>query len=139
MANIVEFSATGSSRDRSPQRALIIEDDATSFEFLREYLQNLGFQAVGTEISEHAIDRALETLTERDLVVVDIILGPELDGFDVIRKLASIEFRGQVLFVSAYRKDYLHLVHSLAVALRLRVAGALSKPVSPPELESCVA
>jgi YesN/AraC family two-component response regulator len=70
-----------------------------------------------------------------DVMILDIILGPDIDGFEVIRMLGQTGFAGRLILVSGYGTDYLQTLSSLAGALSLQVAGIIEKPVRPAELK----
>lgn len=114
--------------------AYVIEDDAASQELVCAYLEDLGFQPEALEPSLKKIEKSIAEARAQDIVLIDVMLGPACDGFDVVRALADQRFAGRVIVMSGYRADYLKLVHSMADAFQLRIAGALEKPVRPAAL-----
>ena len=104
-------------RERRIRRILIVEDEPL-VAFDNEYmLQDAGYQVVATVDSFAAAASAIES-EEIDLVLTDISLAGDGDGFDVARAAAA---RGvAVLFVTGHSSEE---AKSLAL-------GCLSKPYS---------
>jgi len=119
--------------------AFVIEDDAASRDLVCACLESMGFQTEALQPSLKAIEKGVASAVARDVVVIDVMLGPACDGFDVVRMLADRRFAGRVVVMSGYRTDYLNLVHSMADAFRLRIAGALEKPVTISTLQQLLA
>lgn len=65
-------------------RILIVEDDAEMVKMLRTYLMTEGYEVDVASNCAGAVERA--TISEPDLVLLDIVLGAE-DGRDVFREL----------------------------------------------------
>lgn len=116
-----------------PLSALIVDDEQPARRRLRKLLQPLA-AAGRVRVAAEAADgvEALEKLRTQhvDLLFLDIQM-PELDGFDVLERLAP-EHRPAVVFTTAYD----------AYALRAFEANAIDyllKPVSQERLEEAVA
>lgn len=120
------------------RRAFLIEDDPLTRQIIGAHVERFGFAAVEVEPTVQAIERAIAAAGADDVVILDIILGPDLDGFGVIRMLGQAAFRGRVIVVSGFGQDYLQPIQALAGALAVRIAGTLEKPVRPADLERCL-
>jgi two-component system, OmpR family, response regulator len=88
----------GMSKTQPEARLLVVEDEPNILELLSASLRLAGFE-VATATG------GLEALTavqrhRPDLVVLDVML-PDLDGFDVARRLRSADTRTPVLFLTA--------------------------------------
>lgn len=125
--------------DAARRRAFVVEDDRLTRQVIAAHMERLGFTAVEVEPDPSAVADAIAAAGTDDTMILDIILGPDLDGFEVIRMLGDGAFRGRLVIVSGFGADYLQTLGSLAAALSVRVAGALEKPVRPAELERCLA
>lgn len=121
-----------------PGRILIVEDDSLTRELISAHLERLGFTAVAVGPSAAAIRDAVASAAPDDVVIVDIILGPDIDGFEVVRMLGKAGFGGRLLVVSGYGPEYLGTLSSLAAAMGLRIAGILEKPIRPADLAGCL-
>jgi len=123
---------------RTPARAFVIEDERVTRQLICAHVERIGFVPVEVEPDPGEIDAAIASAGPDDAMIVDIILGADLDGFEVIRKLGAVGFRGRVLVISGYGSDYAQILGSLAGGLQLRVTGTLEKPIHPAALERCL-
>ena len=79
-------------------RLLVVEDDLNILELLSASLRFAGFSVTTAASGADAVTAARE---ERpDLIVLDVML-PDLDGFDVIRKLRESGTKTPVVFLTA--------------------------------------
>lgn len=120
------------------RRAFIIDDDGLTRQMLGALVEKSGFVAVEVTPIEADIADAVAAASPEDVLILDIILGPDLDGFEVIRMLGKAGFKGRLIVVSGFSPDYLQTLESLATALSIRVAGALEKPVRAADLQRCL-
>jgi len=85
--------------DATPEaRLLVVEDEPNILELLSASLRLAGFEvatATGGLEALQAVQRH-----RPDLIVLDVML-PDLDGFDVARRLRSGDTRTPVLFLTA--------------------------------------
>ena len=121
-----------SSESKSPQRALIVDDDADFCVLLREMLKWRGFEV---SVAYSASD-ALSSLGQvhPEIMIVDIQM-PDVDGLELIRKIRSDKNFADtpiiVITATAIRE----------MQLASREAGAdffLTKPVTFFELDSTI-
>ena len=109
-------------------RILIVEDDAVLGDALTHALRK-SHHAVDCLASGAAADNAVAT-QDYDVIILDIGL-PELDGFEVLRRLRARRKRVPVLILTA-RDGLLDRVHGLD----LGADDYLTKPFELPELEA---
>ena len=109
---------------------LVVDDDARLREVVRYALAREGFEV------REAVDglRALAAVAEREpnLVVLDVHM-PELDGWEVCRRLRASGRRTPILFLSTGADEI-----DRVVGLELGADDFLGKPFSPRELVSRV-
>jgi diguanylate cyclase (GGDEF)-like protein/PAS domain S-box-containing protein len=113
----------------SPPRILIVEDEAVVRYDIRQQLQALGYVVVGEAVS----GREAVFLTGRlcpDLVLMDIGLGPGMDGIAAARAIREHQ-RLPVVFLSACAADDL-----LERAMLAEPYGYILKPFSERELHT---
>ena len=111
-------------------RILIVEDDASLASGLGRILHAEGYAVDVAAKGEQAVDAARQ---ERfDLVILDIGL-PGMDGFEVLRRLRSAEYRMPVLVLTA-RDTVGDRVHGLD----LGADDYMAKPFAMPELAARV-
>lgn len=131
-------SDAGPRAEAAGRRAYVIDDDRLTRQMISAHVERFGFTAVEVEPARHAIADAVADADADDVLILDVILGPDIDGFEVIRMLGKAAFRGRLVIVSGFGQDYLQTLESLASALSIRVTGALEKPIRPAELERCL-
>jgi len=79
-------------------RLLVVEDDPNIVELLSASLRFAGFTVATASNGAQAVDAARES--RPDLVVLDVML-PDLDGFEVIRRMRDGGVRTPVVFLTA--------------------------------------
>jgi DNA-binding response OmpR family regulator len=105
---------------------LVVDDEPAIVQVICERLEREGFQvqAVGTA------GQALQAISERvpDLLILDLML-PDLDGFDVLRRLRAEGCSVPVVVLSARDDDV-----DVIVGLELGADDYVVKPFNPREL-----
>jgi len=71
-----------------PGKILIVEDNEDNRELAVKVLRNKGFETVTAVDGEEAIEKAVSE--KPDLILLDISL-PKLDGYEVAKRLKSLE------------------------------------------------
>ena len=115
---------------------LVIDDEPFMLKLLSHQLANLGISEVRT--CERASDAI--ALLEGDGADVTLLLCdlqmPDIDGVEVVRRLARIGYTGDLVLVSGENQRVLHATEKLANAHNLNVLGILHKPFSPDVLQA---
>jgi two-component system, OmpR family, alkaline phosphatase synthesis response regulator PhoP len=83
-----------------PQRVLIVEDEQHLAEGLRFNLEAEGFDADVVDTGDGALERLLDSTSQYDLVVLDVML-PGKDGFTVVAELRQHHQFVPVLMLTA--------------------------------------
>jgi DNA-binding response OmpR family regulator len=105
---------------------LVVEDDHTTSDVVRAYLERDGFAVVVASAGQRALD--LHRQVSPRLVVLDVML-PDRDGFEVAREIRRRGSTVPVLILSA-RAQEPDRVHGLQIG----ADDYLVKPFSPREL-----
>ena len=105
---------------------LIVEDDATTSDVVRAYLEREGFSVLIARSGRQALDLARQTAPR--LLILDVMI-PEGDGFTVAEEIRGRGSTIPILMLSA-RADEIDRV----LGLRLGADDYLVKPFSPREL-----
>jgi two-component system cell cycle response regulator DivK len=71
-----------------PRKILVVEDNEDSRELVVKVLKNKGYQVIAAVDGEDAVEKAIAE--KPDLILLDISL-PKLDGYEVAKKLKSLE------------------------------------------------
>ncbi len=107
------------------KKILIVEDDESIGELLRDYLEINGFSVHICTNGNEGFKKINDE--EFDLLILDVML-PGMDGFEILKKIRD-EKDVPVLIVSA-KKEELDKIHGL----RLGADDYITKPFSPGEL-----
>lgn len=110
---------------KMPDSILIVEDDISIAELIRDYLEINGMKADMAHTGKTGLAMALER--GYDLVLLDLML-PETDGFEVLKRIREVKDT-PVLLVSARREDI-----DKIRGLGLGADDYITKPFSPGEL-----
>ncbi len=105
---------------------LIIDDDETSREVVREALEGKNFEFLEAKTGEEAID--LFSSYDIDVVTCDIML-PGTDGIEVLRHIKEVKSDTQVVMLTG-----LNAVDTAVEAMRLGAFDYLTKPIRLKEL-----
>jgi len=124
---MVSDSSTRRGREekRARSRILIVEDDASVRRFLREALENAGYQVIVGKDGQEGITMYRERPT--DLIITDIIM-PGKDGLAVIMEILS-EFPESKLIAISGGND-LGTDEMLRMAVNFGACRAIQKPFS---------
>jgi DNA-binding response OmpR family regulator len=116
-------------------KILVVEDMQDINDLVCDHLQEMGYDTVGAENGEVAIEKLKEKDAGFSLIVLDIIM-PEKDGFDVLQYLKKNEVIVPVLAISGGGRTISGEVALQAVADK--VTQTLKKPFSKGELKAAV-
>lgn len=103
---------------------LIVDDDDRIRGLLQQYLENNNFKILSLENGLY-IEKYLENI---DLIILDIMM-PKISGFDVIKKLKSLNIKIPVIFLSAKSET-----NDRIEGLELGAYDYIAKPFEPKEL-----
>lgn len=120
-------------------RILAVDDDAFALRLISHQLSTLGYGDVtATADAREALRSLAEEGPPYDVVLLDLQM-PDIDGVEFVRHLADMGYTGNLGFVSAEDQRMLGTVQRIAEAHRLRVCGALHKPVTTDQLGALLA
>ena len=105
---------------------LVVEDDRDLNRTVCAYLNNSGYRATGCLRASDAYDAMYETVF--DLIVSDIMM-PEIDGFEFVKTVRSLNENIPILFMTA-RDDF----SSKQRGYRIGVDDYMVKPIDLDEL-----
>ena len=103
----------------------LVEDEKNLNDLIKSYLKRAGYEVVqyynGTDALNHVTDKV-------DLWILDIMLGDEVSGYDIIKKIRERE-EVPVIFTSARDQDL-----DKIIGLELGSDDYVTKPYSPKAL-----
>lgn len=127
------------SKELNRKTALVIDDEAFMRDFLCMVVEKV---CHGDILPASGGQEALDIISSRDepldLILCDLQM-PEMDGIEVIRHLADINYSGGVILVSGEDQRILETANSIAEGRGLNLIGSLTKPVSVESLSQLLA
>jgi FixJ family two-component response regulator len=109
----------------------LVEDDSFMADLVCDMLSTFGVEAEVFSLGNDFLKS--QNLSKYKIVILDLSL-PDIDGFDIMEKLAS-EFIGMSLvLISGHDLAVVRAAKVLGNGLGLRVRGALTKPFTRDEL-----
>jgi len=133
---VSRLDAAAVSRDSgsTAARVLLVDDDLVLVRMHRQILTLWGYEVVGVATSgEAAVDQARQL--EPDLVLMDVRLEGEIDGFEAARRIRAVRATPVVL-LTGYRDPAMDNDPELGSA---DDCAMLEKPVRPQELRETLA
>jgi DNA-binding response OmpR family regulator len=107
----------------SRERVLIIEDDPTMTRVLKDNFEFSGFQVSTAADGRRGLEAALAT-PPPDLIVLDVML-PELNGFDVCRRIRQQKLATPIVMLTAKSQEA-----DVVLGLNLGADDYVAKPFS---------
>jgi signal transduction histidine kinase/DNA-binding response OmpR family regulator len=86
------------------RRILVIDDDAIQVTLLCDMLKSSGFQAIGAHSGEEGMRLLRDGKNPIDLVLLDLIMLPGMDGLDTYRAIHRLNAALPVLLMSGYNQ-----------------------------------
>src|ERR1700735_1076173 len=106
-----------------PPQIMVVDDDADTVSILARHLQREGFVAIEAISGAECIRLARENSV--DVILLDLMM-PEMDGFQVCRKLKEDPATAEIPVIMITARDDLD---ARAEGMRLGVSDFLAKPV----------
>jgi two-component system, OmpR family, response regulator len=113
-------------------RLLLIDDEPALAAFVAKAADMCGFDPVIAEQDQEFRDSFHDQRPH--MVVLDLGM-PGMDGVELLRFLASEDFRDPVLIISGFDRRVLDSAFRLGTALGLQMVGPLEKPARLEQLE----
>ena len=103
----------------------LVEDEESLNDLITAYLKKEGYEVVSCKMGKSA----LEVTEKIDLWILDIMLGDDISGYDIIKKLREKDTQVPVIFTSARDQEL-----DKIIGLELDADDYITKPYSPKEL-----
>lgn len=108
------------------KRIVLVEDEEKLNSLIKTYLEKAGYEVVSFLTGEEAISNVD---VDAHLWILDIMLGGDISGFDILKKIKEQNAEMPVIFTSARDKDL-----DKIIGLELGSDDYITKPYSPKEL-----
>lgn len=105
---------------------VLVEDEKDLNELIKTYLTKEGYNVISYTNGEDAINNVN---CNAHLWILDIMLGSDISGYDIIKKIRETNEQVPVIFTSARDKDL-----DKIIGLELGSDDYITKPYSPKEL-----
>jgi len=105
---------------------VLVEDEKDLNHLIETYLEKAGYRVITYFNGKDAIEN---TNIEAHLWILDIMLGDDISGYDIIKKIRESDEKIPVIFTSARDKDL-----DKIIGLELGSDDYVTKPYSPKEL-----
>jgi two-component system cell cycle sensor histidine kinase/response regulator CckA len=86
------------------ETVLLVEDEESVRQLVRETLQTKGYRVVEAENGEAGLQAAAKHSGKIDLVITDVVM-PGMGGRELVRRLADTRPEAKVLYLSGYTED----------------------------------
>jgi EAL domain-containing protein (putative c-di-GMP-specific phosphodiesterase class I) len=114
----------------------IIDDEQQTADMLGEFAQLMGYRAIiYTQATQYFEKNS--ACTEDSILILDLNM-PEMDGVEVMRRLAETGCTPPLILVSGYDSGVLHSAEQLAKAHSLDIIATLGKPLQFNDLRDAV-
>ena len=108
------------------KKIVLVEDEKDLNSVIKAYLEKAGYEVISYLNGEDAIEN---TSIDAHLWILDIMLGGDLSGYDILKKIRETNEEVPVIFTSARDKDL-----DKIIGLELGSDDYITKPYSPKEL-----
>ena len=108
------------------KRIILVEDEKDLNSLIKTYLENAGYEVITYLTGEEAISNIKQDV---HLWILDIMLGGDISGFDLLKSIREINSSMPIIFTSARDKDL-----DKILGLELGCDDYITKPYSPKEL-----
>ena len=86
------------------ETVLLVEDEESVRQLVRETLQAKGYRVVEAENGEAGLQAAAKHSGKIDMVITDVVM-PGMGGRELVRRLADTRPETKVLYLSGYTED----------------------------------
>ncbi len=110
----------------------LIDDEAEMVELLTDVVEMIGLKVHGFTRASQFFEE-VKTFASGSILMLDLNM-PEMDGIEVMRRLAGMDNPPALILVSGHDAGVLHSAEKLSEAHRLTLIASLSKPLSMDKL-----
>lgn len=108
------------------KKIVLVEDERDLNSLIKTYLEKSGYEVISFL---NGVDAIENTDIDAHLWILDIMLGDDVSGYDILKKIRSTNEEVPVIFTSARDKDL-----DKIIGLELGSDDYITKPYSPKEL-----
>jgi two-component system response regulator AtoC len=116
----------------SKQQIMVVDDDVAICEFLRMFLDGLGYHGVTVNNAEEAVQQY--TAERPEAVIMDVVMPGSMDGLGALAAFKKIDREVPVIVISGQGRT-----NTVVKAMKLGAFDFVSKPFDEADLESLLA
>jgi two-component system, NtrC family, response regulator AtoC len=116
----------------SKQQIMVVDDDVAICEFLRMFLDGLGYHGVTVNNAEEAVQQY--TAERPEAVIMDVVMPGGMDGLGALAAFKKIDREVPVIVISGQGRT-----NTVVKAMKLGAFDFVSKPFDEADLESLLA
>jgi two-component system response regulator AtoC len=116
----------------SKQQIMVVDDDVAICEFLRMFLDGLGYHGVTVNNAEQAVQQY--TVERPEAVIMDVVMPGNMDGLGALAAFKKIDREVPVIVISGQGRT-----NTVVQAMKLGAFDFVSKPFDEADLESLLA
>ncbi len=109
-------------------KVYLIDDDPDMVELLSEVVESIGLNPLGYTMASVFFEQ-VSVFTDGSILILDLNM-PEMDGIEVMRRLAGMDNPPALILVSGHDAGVLHSAEKLCQAHELELIASLGKPLS---------
>lgn len=117
-------------------RVLSLDDDTFMLEIISHTLKQIGITHIKTYSSAKSALAYFNKHEESvDVLLCDLYM-PDMDGIEILTKLAELGFKGTVFIISSADSEMINTMTVLANARGIKVLAHLPKPIMIDDLQT---
>ena len=105
----------------------ILDDDLEMLSLLTDMLEDIDLESVCFSHAQTLFEK-VTNFTSESILVLDLNM-PDMDGIEVMRRLASFEVSPALILISGHDTGVLYAAEKLGIAHQLKILCSLSKPI----------
>jgi DNA-binding response OmpR family regulator len=125
----------GRREDAVPKRLLVVDDEATICDFVKQVAEDAGF-AVALAVNHEQFRAAYDSFRPT-AILLDLVM-PDVDGIALLGILADENCQAKILIMSGFHPELLKSGFRLGDGYKLDVKGTLHKPFGSAELRAAL-
>jgi CheY-like chemotaxis protein len=129
------MSADTADKPGEGKRLLVVDDEASICDFVRQVAEGMGF-AVVTAVTHDQFQSSYAEF-QPTAILLDLVM-PDVDGIALLGILADANCQARILIMSGYHPELLKSGFRLGDGYRLDVKGTLRKPFGSAELRQAL-
>jgi len=131
-SSIGRRSSQASSLMNSKPQIMVVDDDVAICEFLRMFLDGLGYHGVTANNAEQAVQQY--SAERPEAVIMDVVMPGSMDGLGALAAFKKIDREVPVIVISGQGRT-----NTVVQAMKLGAFDFISKPFDEADLESLLA